>query len=252
VTGKSEPESYPETYSAGAYWGPRQESPEDCARRTATFLDLLASCDPLLAQWYTPARSRRDARNVPLMPPEVPTLAELFRRGVNREKGGPAIERLGFRFSFDNGESGEGYASLRINGGMYSEAVSNHCLLSLPSKGSAAARLLRTPVLTNVVRCRVRSWAPDWALAGSSAYRMQYREPDTAPFSLGWMTYLSRRIGSVPPLPAPVRIEPVEDRGTLIVLTPERFTVANPEHVALALRVRELLVRAGLMQPVTP
>jgi hypothetical protein len=46
-----------------------------------------------------------------------------------------------------------------------------------------------------------------------------------------------------------VRIEPVEDRGTLIILTPERFTVANPEYVALARRVRELLARAGLMRP---
>ena len=251
MTGKSELESYPETYNAGAYWGPRKESPEECARRTATFLNLLASCAPLLAQWYKPAKSRKDARNVPLMPPDVPTLTELFRRGVNREKGGPAIEQLGFRFSFDNGGRGDDYASLRINGGMYSEAVSNHCVLSLPSKGSSADRLLTTPVLTDVVRSMVSSWAPDWALAGSSAYRMQYREPDSAPFSLGWLTYLSRRIGSVPPLPAPVRIEPVEDRGTLIVLTPERFTVANPEHVALARRVRELLSRAGLMPPAT-
>jgi hypothetical protein len=66
---------------------------------------------------------------------------------------------------------------------------------------------------------------------------------------LGWVTYLARHRGTVPPLPAPVRIEPVLDKGTLIVLTHERFTVANPEHVALARRVRELLARAGLMQP---
>ncbi|NOK12053.1 hypothetical protein HNS30_23725 [Corallococcus exercitus] len=55
---------------------------------------------------------------------------------------------------------------------------------------------------------------------------------------------------TAPPLPAPVRIEPVEDRGTLIILTPERFTASNPEHIALARRVRELLDRAGLMHPV--
>ncbi|NOK18451.1 immunity 52 family protein [Corallococcus carmarthensis] len=248
MTGKSEPETYPETYNAGAYWGSRKESPEECARRTATFLNLLASCDPLLAQWYKPAKSRKDARNVPLMPPDVPTLTELFRRGVNREKGGPAIEQLGFRFSFDNGGSGADYVSLRINGGMYSEAVSNHCVLSLPSKGPNAGRLLTTSVLTDVVRSMVSSWEADWALAGSSAYRMQYREPDSAPFSLGWITYLSRRIGTVPPLPAPVRIEPVGDKGTLIILTPERFTVTNPEHIALARRVRELLALAGLIR----
>lgn len=56
-----------------------------------------------------------------------------------------------------------------------------------------------------------------------------------------------RRRGPVPPLPAPVRIEPVEDQGTLIILTPERFTARSPEHVALAARVRELLDRAGLL-----
>ncbi|WP_425434244.1 Imm52 family immunity protein [Myxococcus fulvus] len=53
----------------------------------------------------------------------------------------------------------------------------------------------------------------------------------------------------MPPLPAPVRIESVEDKGTLIVLTPERFTASNPDHVALAERVRELLDRAGLLKP---
>ena len=42
------------------------------------------------------------------------------------------------------------------------------------------------------------------------------------------------------------------DKGTLIVLTPERFTAADPEHVALAERVGGLLDRAGLMKPVQP
>jgi hypothetical protein len=45
-----------------------------------------------------------------------------------------------------------------------------------------------------------------------------------------------------------VRIEPVGELGTLVILTPERFTVSNPEHVELAERVRELLHRAGLLQ----
>ena len=69
---------------------------------------------------------------------------------------------------------------------------------------------------------------------------------------MGWVTYLSRCRGAVPPLPAPVRIEPVEDKGTLIILTPERLTARNPENVEQSRRVGELLSRAGLMQPVTP
>nr|WP_301340943.1 immunity 52 family protein [Corallococcus carmarthensis] len=87
---------------------------------------------------------------------------------------------------------------------------------------------------------------PDWAVAASYAYRKMDEDNRAGPW-VGWVTYFSKQRGTVPPLPAPVRIEPVEDKGTLIVLTPERFTVANPEHVALARRVRELLTRAGLL-----
>ena len=41
-------------------------------------------------------------------------------------------------------------------------------------------------------------------------------------------------LDGLPALPAPVRIEPVEDKGTLVILTPKRFSASNPEHVALA------------------
>lgn len=44
----------------------------------------------------------------------------------------------------------------------------------------------------------------------------------------------------------------MEDKGTLIVLTPERFTASNPEQVALAERVRGLLDHAGLLKPLQP
>ena len=54
-----------------------------------------------------------------------------------------------------------------------------------------------------------------------------------------------RRSASVG-LPSPVHTEPVEDKGTLVILTPERFTAANPAHVALARDVSERLARAGL------
>jgi hypothetical protein len=181
----------------------------------------------------------------------VPTLTELFRGGVNREKGGPVFEELGLSVWFGNGEGKNARASLQITCGGYSEVNPNVCVLNLPSAPLIADRVLTTTMLTHVVRSMVLAWEPDWAIARSNAYTRQYPELRSEPFSLGWVTYLARRLGTVPPLPAPVRIEPVEDRGTLIVLTPERFTVANPEHVELARRVHELLVRAGLMKPLT-
>ncbi|MFY1826210.1 immunity 52 family protein [Myxococcus fulvus] len=245
-------DSHPETYDVCAYWGARKESPEECAQRTAVLLGMLAECDSLLAHWYVPTRSRKDALKHPLMPPDISTLTERFRRGVNREKGGPVFEDLGFTFWFGNGGSGETLVDLRIKCGAYSGGSSNYCWMTLPRKGPHFERMVEVPVLTNFMRAMFSAWSPDWMLTGSNLYRMKYREPDASPFSLGWMTYLANHVGRVPPLPAPVRIEPVEDKGMLILLTPERFTVSNPEHVALARRVRELLARAGLMPPVTP
>lgn len=248
MTGKAEPKAYPETYYAGAYWGVREESPEGCARRTANLLNLMAPCDPFLAEWYKPTRSLKDARKFPLMPPDLSTLSEQFRRGVNREKGGPVFKELGLTFSFGNGGGDYDSADLSIHCGCYSEGIPNSCTLSLPTLGRSpnAERVLSAPVLTHAVRSMALAMDPDWAVAMSHAYRDMDDDNRPGPW-VGWVTYFSKQRGTVPPLPAPVHIEPVEDKGTLIVLTPERFTVANPEHVALARRVRELLTRAGLI-----
>lgn len=240
--------TYPETYYAGAYWGPRQESAEECARRAVPFLEMLAACDPFLAHWNKIPKPRGRGRKTPLMPPDLATLTEAYRRGVNREPGGPPIEDLGLTVSAYNDGKGQDSASLRMRCGTYAKGMSNACVLSLPSEGENAERVIAASILREVVRCMALAWEPDWAVAMSEAYREMDDRQGTSDMWLGWVTYISRQRGTVPPLPAPVRIELVEDRGTLIVLTPERFTVANPEHVALAKRVREFLARAGLMQ----
>ncbi|MBN9683577.1 immunity 52 family protein [Corallococcus sp. NCSPR001] len=148
--------------------------------------------------------------------------------------------------AYNDGPPGE-MVSVSTHCGAY-EQNDNVCVLSLPSKGESAERLITASMLTDVTRSMALAWEPDWAVAMSETYRrMDGRQGQDDPW-LGWVTYLARDRGTVPPLPAPVRIEPVEDKGTLIILTPERFTVANPEHVALARRVRELLARAGLMR----
>nr|WP_245772532.1 immunity 52 family protein [Myxococcus fulvus] len=93
------------------------------------------------------------------------------------------------------------------------------------------------------------AWEPDFVVVMSSAHLQMLRDNDPSEIWPGWVLYLSRQRGTVPPLPAPVHVEPVADKGTLIVLTPERFTASNPEHVALAEQVRALLDQAGLLKP---
>jgi Immunity protein 52 len=238
-----------ETYYAGAYWGPRKESPEACARRAKAFFDALARCDSSLSRWYESAGSREEPLSRPLKL-EINTLQEVFRQDVNRTDGdGSVIEELGFRLWSWNEEPDYDDARLSVHCGCYSPWVPNNCVLNLPHTGPNARRVLTGPVVTEVLRCMALAWEPDWGVAMSHDHRNLLPEDEDPEVLVGWVTYLSRRRGPVPPLPAPVRVESIADRGTLITLTSERFTASNPEHLALAGRVREALHGAGLLGP---
>lgn len=110
-------------------------------------------------------------------------------------------------------------------------------------------RVVRASMLANILRAMVLAWEPERCIATSRDHRELVTERAIPGAFVGWVMYLPRQLGVVPPLPAPVRVEPMEDKGTLVILTPEQFTVSNPEHVALAARVQELLGQAGLMKP---
>jgi hypothetical protein len=234
-----------ETYYAGAYWRFRKEAPDECGRRAVVFFQALSPVDPCFSRWFKLGRSRKEALKNRIETRQA-DLEKMFRRGKDK-----LFEELGFRISGWNGEGDDDEAcGFYITCGGYAEEVGNVCVFDLPNgDGPNAQRVLTAPVLTGLVRAMAMAWDPDDAVAMSDQHRDLIPKP--RPDALvGWVTYLSRRRGTVPPLPAPVRIERVEDKGTLIVLTPERFTASNPEHVALAEHVRELLDRAGLLGPV--
>jgi Immunity protein 52 len=240
-----------ETYYAGAYWRARRETAEECAGRAQAFFQAMAQCDAFFARWFVPPPSRQQLPTP--FEPDVSTLQEMFAQGRIRNDEGGVIEDLGFHLSADNGmrpgkHQGD-HAYLRVRCGVEAEPVGNACVLSLPSTGAFVERACAAPMLARVMRAMVLAWEPGWGIATSDTHRARSTERAIVGTFVGWVMYFSRHWGPVPPLPAPVHIEPVEDRGTLIVLTPERFTADNPEHVALAARVRELLDRAGLMKP---
>jgi hypothetical protein len=232
-----------DSYYAGAYWGPRKETPEECARRAEVFLNTVANVDPSFSRWFQQGRSRKDALKRPIEPNRV-TLEKLVRRGKDRQ-----FEDLGYSVWAWNGvcvdydDSGFNFTC-----GAYSEAVSNVCVCNLPTRGPNAERVLSVPVLTGLVRSMAIAWEPDFAIATSAMHRDKVSPEGIAGTFAGWIMYFPRSRGTVPPLPAPVRIEPVEDKGTLIVLTPDLLTPTNPEHVELALRVQKLLDKAGLLR----
>jgi hypothetical protein len=241
----------PDKYYVGAYWGPRQETALECARRAELFFHMLARCDPSFAQWYGPGRGF--PRELPGWPvrPEMKELETFFLKGRSRtDVGREVIEDLGFRRMVWNAKKEA--TDLHLSCGGYSPwGGHNLCLLYPPRQGAVRERLLRAPVLAEVLTCMATAWDPDYAMASSSQMvdLIQKRKLEVR---VGWLTYLSRRLGRLPPLPAPVRIEPVGALGWLLTLSPEPMTAGNPEHVALTARVRELLDRAGLIERPRP
>jgi hypothetical protein len=234
-----------ETYYAGTYWLARSESAEACARRAERFFHLLGRCDPAWARWYEKANSFEAARKL-----QFSTDATSFRKLFAREENHFDDD---FSFHLWTGESLEETSMVDGACGSADPRLPSNCVLKPYDEGLIGERVLTAPVMAAVLRAMALAWEPEWGVVTSHQYDDLVSERVMpAGTSVGWVMYFSRLRGTVPPLPAPVRIEPVEDKGTLVTLTPERFTASNPEHVALAARAHELLERAGLLRPLQP
>jgi hypothetical protein len=239
-----------ESYYVGAYWGPRKETALECARRAELFFHMLARCDPSFTHWYRAGRGfPRDLPGWPA-PPEAEAWEKFLLKGRSRNDVDKAvIEDFGFSQSVWNAKKEATHVSLSC--GAYWPWGHNSCLLESLSLKGLQERLLRVPVLAEVLTSMATAWDPDFAMASSSEM-VRLVEKREWEVRMGWLTYLSRRLGKLPPLPAPVRIEPVGSLGWLLTLSPERMTASNPEHVAFTARVRELLDRAGLIDQHRP
>ncbi|WNG27447.1 hypothetical protein F0U62_28080 [Cystobacter fuscus] len=102
-----------------------------------------------------------------------------------------------------------------------------------------------------MMRALATAWEPDWALATSVELWRQLSLGAKTDTFVGWMTWVPRAHGAVRQLPEPVRVEEVEDKGSLIVLTPELLRSDDPEHLVLARRVQRSLEARGLLRRLT-
>ncbi|ATB28530.1 Imm52 family immunity protein [Melittangium boletus] len=234
-----------ERFQAGAHWAGRKESAGECARRAGLLFASLAECDPAYARWFEYAYSRKNALTLPFEPTQ-----DTFLRFFERKKY--RLGRDAFYFDAWTGEEREGRGGqLSFTCGSGLPFYANGCVLHLPREEPAAGRVLTVPVLKKVVNALVRAWEPDRCVILSEDDPASKRLAEPTGACLGWFMYFSRARGRVPALPKSVRVEPVEDRGSLIILTPEPFSRGNTAHMDLAARVRERLEKAGLLPPVS-
>jgi hypothetical protein len=234
-----------ETYYASVYWTGRKESAEQCARRAETYLRLLASIDATWVDWFLKGDSLRDALKHRIAPQSA-TFEALFALKKYR------LLNDGYMLGLWSSGQVDDASTTHLTCGAASHFVTNACTLGPPNptNGPVGERIVSSSCMTKALRAMALAWEPDRGVVMSHAHRDLLRvNGKLPPVLVGWVTYLSRRRGTVPPLPEPVRVEPVEELGSLITLTPERFTANNPSHVNLAAQVQGLLDQAGLLRP---
>ncbi|GMU10767.1 immunity 52 family protein [Corallococcus caeni] len=235
-----------ETYYSGCYWLARQEPVESCAHRLGSFLQELGTLEPSWDRWHQTAASFEKARKRQVAP-DVATLSKLLGTKANRFMDMS-------RFWLWAGENEAEMSKVVGHCGSAATHMSSACLLDGHSRGQLAERVLTAHVLTRVMRAMALAWEPEFGICTSHEHRElltagRFPEPGTF---VGWVTYLADFRGPVPPLPSPVQVEHIPDRGTLITLTQEKFSASNPAHVALAADVQARLQAAGLLTPLRP
>lgn len=141
-----------DTYVAGAYWGARKETAQDCAQRASLFFKQLASVSDNLSQWRLRGGNRKSgAENTILDHKPLPEMTKTLQAGVNRKDMGDRniIPELGYRLGLWNGKaSSVEMQSIRIQCGAYSKnrAFENNVtispLLSFDTSNKAEVRKL--------------------------------------------------------------------------------------------------------------
>ncbi|NOK11968.1 immunity 52 family protein [Corallococcus exercitus] len=230
-----------ESYFAGAYWKGRSESVEQCARRASAFFQFLGRIEPTWNRWCETAESFEEAARK-----QVATDVDSLRKHFNRKDC-----QLGDAFQYWLWAGARPDETSKVSGtcGSADLWTPSSCVLSPPEQGPLSERILTATMLSQMLREMAHIWEPEFGLATSTDHLVSISSRPKMGTLPGWVMYFSRQRGTVPPLPAPVRVEPVGDLGTLVVLTPERFTVTNPDHVALASQVQQVLDAAGLLHP---
>jgi len=211
----------------GAYWGPRQESADQCAERLKASFSELAATSDVFASWYEKGRSRRDALKHPVQPDDLLTLVESGCSKRDSDKS--VIEDLGFRVGVWNGESEERSASLSVRCGAHSQNpnLGNSVVLSLPEVlGDLAEKERALKALMAVVR----AWEPDWAGI------ISHESADARPFTPGspfvdWMIYLNLSDIDSSRLPSSASVVSVNGKGTIVITQDAPVDPSNQSHV---------------------
>jgi hypothetical protein len=217
-------------------------------------------CDEKLQHWTRPVISDEGIVDLESTERAIAhdegVLKQILLAGQNHydDKKKTIIDDLGFQVCLSTDINEQEVVNLDFHCGRYSKSsgIVNSCAISLPRKGVISERLLQIDVLENLMDSIVQSWDPDWGTVISHEYLRAGTEVSSknglAPM-VGWMTYLSNQFGPIPPMPEPVRVVSIRERGHLLVITDERFSTTCQRHLNAVREARRILEAECMLLP---
>ena len=238
----------------GAYWGDRKENIDTCAHRLAKFLKQLGELDEIFKGWSTGGRSLKEALANKSNINEVMLRELLDKEGrLRTDIGSEVMNDLGFSVGFWNRRrNSEGSVGLSVHCGSYAGhfGILNNCVIELPDDQKTVQRVIRTEMLEKVLCAVAECWEPEWAVVTTHGLLESFKKsPQGAP-DPGWLIFICKRRGNVCELPEPSRKKVLDDLGTIVVVTDERFDTKRKEHIKAVKKVYRVLKKANLLEPI--
>ncbi len=226
-------------YSILAYWGPRPESPADCAPKMLQMFRTLADIDPALGRFYW--ADRKIGKPLLVSSLKVDDAARLLAQRQNlAEVTRQPIPEFGYRFVATN-QFSRGPHYLVINGqlGGYVTAnlLANYVCLATEPLAPHNEGIINFRVFRSVLLALASIWNATWCCAASDDLLQLIPRVDRARhrprLDGGWLTYLAAPFAAKITPPSSAKCERVNG-GLLMIATEETFQADNPAHVAVA------------------
>ncbi|MCA0145760.1 Imm52 family immunity protein [Blastococcus sp. LR1] len=185
-----------DAFYVGAYWGPREESVDDCAVRLSGQLSTLTGLDPLLQGWFKKGKSRKAAlaNEVDTSPDSLRALLLAGRQRRDDDERS-VIADLGFSVGLWNGQAISVALSVHCGSGAAVQGMtSNYLTIQLPPAQKDSASLYRRDVALGLMRSVVTSWAPAWSTWTNHRLRSA-QNPQPHEVVAGWATFVADGVG---------------------------------------------------------
>lgn len=257
---------YREGFRATAYWGPRDETPENCATYFQQLLAALSTIHPSFSDWsvfrdpeaakiddtdafmeYMNALSDADIENriVPFASMRGRDVAEWIAERVSRNDDGTSSPVYGYRFSA--GSSPERQTnprewSVSIHAGSASpDSFVNTAELESQFPCAANVDLNTLQIFKPAMLTLATTWGASWC-----GLRPAWSSLNDPWFGFQWATYLGPALAKQVTPPSSALTEHFPDGGLLMVATEDRFDPNDPKHMAAAQDIIAALAPVGI------